>query len=496
MEPRREFREYIQSLIEKVELALDDTIPFSDSESAFDLKKVRVESLGIGAGKADIEWRTGTEFPITYVSNAVYGSPTSLFSGNISHSLIDAKLGVYVVLFHEDSEAPTLPGSFRQLSNSENYVPGRTNIFFIQYISDTTQIYTILQGKEEEIDCGFNITQISTKYSDEPLLIADISVIPASPEGFNVFVSVENAIETDEVEYRALNSLMEEITPWQSSEMLFIPQEFENQLIRIEVRDKWGRFDSADDISVMPTVLEEFVATSETGHTGDIQTYTVPFTANYRITAYGAGWGGVHQKGAKISGLFHLTEGEVLDILVGQLANNEWSGCGGTFVVKAGGNTNADILVIAGGSGGYSAGSPEGATHGQIGTAGGRSSGTTAVADNGDGGVQSGPAFAGSGAGFFGNGVGGDGTVAQAYINGGFGQISDIDARGGFGGGGTGRTDDRIAGGGGYSGGTSHGGSTGYGGGGGSFNSGSDTDNEAGVNEGAGKVIIETETLV
>ena len=108
---------------------------------------------------------------------------------------------------------------------------------------------------------------------------------------------------------------------------------------------------------------------TSTGESGTIQEWTVPFTGNYQIEAYGAQGGNsgtkVGGKGAKMSGTFQLTQGEVIKILVGQQGigwhnPSFWGyyriggagGGGGSFVVRSPYNTTGSILVIAGGGGG------------------------------------------------------------------------------------------------------------------------------------------------
>jgi hypothetical protein len=227
---------------------------------------------------------------------------------------------------------------------------------------------------------------------------------------------------------------------------------------------------------------------TSTGRSGTIQSWTVPESGEYRITAYGAGFNNVsNQKGAKISGVFALTKDQTLDILVGQMGSNAYSGSGGTFVVE-----ENNILVVAGGAGGQSSGDDPGIA-GQITTSGAAASDGTAGGTDGGGGTSpSGPCFAQSGAGYSGDGNGCDTTVAQRFLSGGVGAAGGNGSEGGFGGGGTGRTSDRIGGGGGYSGGGARGDGTGWGGGGGSYNNGTNQDNEAGVRTGHGLVEIET----
>ncbi|HRI10953.1 MAG TPA: DUF4215 domain-containing protein, partial [Nannocystaceae bacterium] len=93
---------------------------------------------------------------------------------------------------------------------------------------------------------------------------------------------------------------------------------------------------------------------SVTVNTG-IQSWTVPFTATYRIELWGAEGGkhnfGVGGRGAHVRGDFNLTKGDVLKILVGQKGKDGTS-CdvgagGGTFVARA----DNTPLIVAGGGG-------------------------------------------------------------------------------------------------------------------------------------------------
>ena len=100
-----------------------------------------------------------------------------------------------------------------------------------------------------------------------------------------------------------------------------------------------------------------------------IQQWTVPYTGEYRIEAIGAAggydsfwssWSSAQNqgRGARMIGTFNLSEGEVIQILVGQeggINNNMYGkgsgGGGGTFVVRSS-NTS---LIVAGGGGGIMA---------------------------------------------------------------------------------------------------------------------------------------------
>jgi len=256
------------------------------------------------------------------------------------------------------------------------------------------------------------------------------------------------------------------------------------------------------------TNLAGMVGTTTTG----IQTWTVPATGLYRVTARGAS-SGVNGNtarlpgyGATMAGDFSLNAGDVLQILVGQMGENHPSyaagGGGGSFVTKSPHNSTLSILVIAGGGG-----APSGDFNGL--------SAVTATCGTFD--VQSGPGqcggaggitftgnSGGAGGGFFTDGAGNT-TVAnggKAYVNGGAGALTTmLYARGGFGGGGGNASPATSTyasnGGGGFSGGnggnrnsTSGTGRMG-GGGGGSFNNGINQANSVNTSTGHGLVTIQ-----
>lgn len=90
----------------------------------------------------------------------------------------------------------------------------------------------------------------------------------------------------------------------------------------------------------------------------------MPETANYTIVACGASArnGSYNQagRGACLSGVFELTKGTKIKILVGQMsyqAHEGSGGGGGTFVVKYPG-FKSDILIIAGGGSGAAGNNP------------------------------------------------------------------------------------------------------------------------------------------
>jgi hypothetical protein len=208
-------------------------------------------------------------------------------------------------------------------------------------------------------------------------------------------------------------------------------------------------------------------ANTTVSYTGSLQTYTIAFTSDYFLTAFGAQGGGSGGLGAEIGDQFFLMAGEVLDIYVGGQGNSAHGfgsgGGGGTFVVLEG--ATPTLLLVAGGGGGGDWANDQGSpgltgTGGSVGLDGGGSGGI-----NGGGGTAS---EGGGGGGYLGSGGNGQGAGGVGFptLTGGTG-YSIFNANGGYGGGGGGG-DDGGGGGGGYSGGGGSG-DDGGGGGGGSF---------------------------
>jgi hypothetical protein len=247
-------------------------------------------------------------------------------------------------------------------------------------------------------------------------------------------------------------------------------------------------------------------------YTGTIQNYTVPVgVTQLTITAVGASGGSVNVncsaiggRGASVSGVFTVTPGQVLALLVGQkgFSNNaDAGGGGGSFVVA----TPSTALLVAGGGGGASNNIGSCGTN-LVGidatlTASATASGNGLVAGgvNGNGGGASGGS-GGGGGGFLTNGTGGSGTPAsggKSFLNGGAGGTGNNLDGGGFGGGGAGWfTGGNGGGGGGYSGGGTSSAQPFTGGGGGaSFNAGTNQVNIAAVGLGDGTITITAPTV-
>lgn len=252
-----------------------------------------------------------------------------------------------------------------------------------------------------------------------------------------------------------------------------------------------------------------------------IQYWTVPATGSYQIVAAGAQGGNsganLGGKGVVETSTVSLTEGQIIRILVGQKGGSSdgshGSGGGGTFVIQSPFNTNASIIMIAGGGGGYGASGGGTYMQGQVannptsasGNAGSNGGGGASAANTSGGGNgfvaganASGSTWAAGGAGFGGNGGAySAGSIAgpKSFINGGTGGPGTTSSgAGGFGGGGG--AGDRGAGGGGYSGGGGGNLNTVGGDGGGSYITGTNQSSAGGTNSGDGYVKISSLTII
>ena len=246
--------------------------------------------------------------------------------------------------------------------------------------------------------------------------------------------------------------------------------------------------------------------------TNGISRWTVPATGSYRFTAKGASGGTdaiAAGYGAQMVSTFTLTQGDIIQILVGQMGiagavsgcGNNGGGGGATFVVTSGGSA----LLVAGGGGGAgnndeSQPSQKNAPNSQSGNkAAGTNGGTGGTGENA-GNAQTGSCVSGGqpGAGLTGNGTTsqGQGTASFSFTNGGVGGTAYSGKNGGFGGGGAAGTNYAAGGGGGYSGGGGGGltvcscSNMGSGGGGGSYSSTTFTYTGLAV-AGHGSVLIE-----
>ena len=230
------------------------------------------------------------------------------------------------------------------------------------------------------------------------------------------------------------------------------------------------------------------------------QLWTVPATSSYRIRCAGAGT--ANGLGIIIETSVNLTQGQKIQILVGQQGiryqTGSSGGCGGSFVASGSTPATGVVLVAAGGGGGTRLSTLSGGVaNATTSTTGNTSSDGTGIGgSSGGGGNGSSSGWGGGGGGFTGNGTDATNLVNTrgfSFVNGGLGGNTATIAVGGFGGGaGTHGNTGGGGGGGGYSGG---GGSaqtiTGLAGGGGSYPSGA---TNIGTNSGPGYVTITAET--
>ncbi len=224
--------------------------------------------------------------------------------------------------------------------------------------------------------------------------------------------------------------------------------------------------------------------------TQGIQRWTVPEDGTYTVVVAGAGSGSNTSytsypgRGAIINGDLTLTQGDILQILVGQVGQtvNAHAGAGGGSFVVASDDTP---LIIAGGGGAPCRGDQHRSTQDATDSTSGVSS-SCSGGSGGSGGDSCGGSYGGGGGGLSGDGgdAPGDASGGLSFLNGATGgncaaTCGSNAGAGGFGGGGGTYHDVYGGGGGGYSG----GGGGNYcdgGGGGGSFNSGSNPSTSTG----------------
>lgn len=263
----------------------------------------------------------------------------------------------------------------------------------------------------------------------------------------------------------------------------------------------------------MPT----FLATNSTGPAGVVQTFPVADTGRYFVRAYGArGGGGNGGRGALVQGLFDLTAGDNVLVLVGQRPQGDAGGGGASVValedpMNPGIGDATPLLIAAGGGGSAGMGDAfflhgrapgpldtevdgwpgEGAAGGPGGTGGtgGGGGGTDFSGAGGGGWLTDGGDGTNAGAPYADTG----GTALSAGGEGGDAVSGATFSIGGFGGGGGGVDQTVGGGGGGYNGGGGGAQSAGpvRGGGGGSYNGGMSPTGQTGAWRGPGEVLIE-----
>lgn len=111
----------------------------ADTQADIDDLTTQVEN------KLNVELFQETSVPVQFLTEAVYGTEASPIVGDITVNLLDAKLGVSIVIIHNDSTEPTFPSSFKQMRGTPNYSTNEVNFIYVQYFTDNTQIYSITQ---------------------------------------------------------------------------------------------------------------------------------------------------------------------------------------------------------------------------------------------------------------------------------------------------------------------------------------------------------------
>lgn len=274
--------------------------------------------------------------------------------------------------------------------------------------------------------------------------------------------------------------------------------------VRMKTISTSGTSDFSGNSSATITVVGNIAFS----YTGAIQTWTVPaLVTSVTITAKGAQGGqaavaNVGGLGASVSGVFAVTPGQVLSILVGQQPAPNLGlrpgGGGGTFVALGSSYATATPMIVAGGGGGsFTGGAGQAGQILNVTTTGNGGGPVPGTSGNGAASTSCG----GGGGGFYTSG-GNDtlyptkGVGGAGFRQGGAGGVSASYQVGGFGGGATadydGSCNFSAGSGGGYSGGSGYNATTsnlsGYGGG--SYNSGTSQVNTAGANSGNGSVTI------
>ncbi|SMC45678.1 hypothetical protein [Pedobacter africanus] len=98
------------------------------------------------ADKANIAAAQVTLTALTFTSDSVSGTISSPITGNLTGDVTGAKLGVTVLVIHNNGTEPTFDSKFKKLSGSGDYVTGQVNYIYCQYIDATHIVYSINQS--------------------------------------------------------------------------------------------------------------------------------------------------------------------------------------------------------------------------------------------------------------------------------------------------------------------------------------------------------------
>jgi len=120
------------------------------------------EIIAIGA---ETVAKTGTV--VNFVRDAVYGTVTNPESGNITQSLVGARVGTTIVIIHDAAGEPTYPANWNLVSTSGTYDNGKVNFISAVYLDDSNVEYSVMNSD--------TTTTIATTLT---LVFADIDACP------------------------------------------------------------------------------------------------------------------------------------------------------------------------------------------------------------------------------------------------------------------------------------------------------------------------------
>lgn len=106
--------------------------------------------IGTGAAPWNSLQYYGTVLQVTgtallFDKDRNYGTVGAPEAGDITVSIVGARLGVTVIIIHNNGSAPSFDSKFKKLSGSGDYVTGQINYIVCQYINDTEIVYSISQ---------------------------------------------------------------------------------------------------------------------------------------------------------------------------------------------------------------------------------------------------------------------------------------------------------------------------------------------------------------
>lgn len=79
---------------------------------------------------------------IDFTDAKIFNLPSNPGTGNITHNLADARIGIVQKIYHNSSSAPSLPGSWVAVG-SGTYTTSTLNIIYAEWVSGTRVEYWI-----------------------------------------------------------------------------------------------------------------------------------------------------------------------------------------------------------------------------------------------------------------------------------------------------------------------------------------------------------------